>query len=730
MIQTALSFHLSILSTAGTRPFFYSSYEVYYGMGYAESSNDQFNNLVAEEWDGYLEHQVAASHLNYLLFKATPAGIDSVERYARGTLKVPPNGYADSDTSKLTGTKAQHFLNYLRLDRACERFAVNDKWDTWDTVKRQHSEPDLEPRLLMAFKAASDAFIRQRLWFQLVRYYYFSPDSLLKNKAVIIFEQYKAQFPQNLLWYRSLGYLAGFYYARKDYARANYYYSRCYDFSNNLKIPSFWSFHPQEEKDWKQTLALARNKKEVITLWQMLGIDYDAGRAIRAIATIDPRSEKLDLLLSRLINIREGGAEQVRPTDSVIQNSADDKRIVEELAKQGKTAKPYFWNLAAGYLNYLDSNYTAAAKYYAIAKTQYPASDTLVVAQSKVLDILLQVSSLKKINANAEMQLTEPLNWLADLRDHKANIEHLRFGNALDDCTERIAHLYDKQNEKIKALSFRDSLSGSVYQDSSQTEALIHFLNKPRHTAFEKAMLRYYPHKVNDLYYHQALRLAYSEQTKAAIAYLKKRPGKDFELEGNPFNGRLVDCHDCDHTAPQKQTYTPLRFLQTLESVQEAIRQGKNVYRNALLAANAYYNITYYGNGRAFYEADLVSGHSDSYNPDSLDDDYLSMDIATKYYQLARRKAVTPEQKARCTFMLAKCMLDGSYSYGGYTEASPPYLIHQNTNHTTFTGRYQSYFRQLKTLYNHTAYYREALRECGYFKSYVLQPVRKSKWGK
>ncbi|CAM3735515.1 hypothetical protein MUGA111182_06155 [Mucilaginibacter galii] len=713
-------------------PFFYASDVVYYSVGYAESSNTQFNSIVFVEWDTYFKQSVPSTNLKYLLFISGVNSIDSVDHYVNGLSQSIPKGFTDTARSSLTGKKAKQFFDYLKLARECESYAVNDDWSSWDTVRRHYANADLEPRLLTAFHSAKDRFIKERLWFQLVRYYFFSGDADNSDLVVKIFDQYKNNFPHDLMWYRSLGYVAGHYYAAKDFARANYLYSLCYEFSNNLKIPSFWSFHPQEEADWEQTLKLARTKAEQVTLWQMLGAQQDAGRAIRAIAQIDPSSEKLDLLLSRLINSRESvtqPSDYYGNPDTVLQSDDLDKKVVEELAQKGNTARPYFWNLAAGYLNYLDSNYTAAAEFYAKAKREFPGNDTLVVAQSKVLDILLQVGTLKKIDGSVESRLIAPLNWLADLVAQRSKVENLRFANAVEDCTARLSRLYLEQGDPVKAVCFKSNTGSEVYQNSVRTDALIALLKKTDPTPFEKVMLRYYPYSLNDLYYHQALRLVYLQQPNAALHFLEKRSAKDTPLYGNPFNSRLIDCHDCDHAEPQKQKFTPLKFVQTLANIQAEIGRGKQVYRNAFLAANAFYNITYYGNARLFYEFDIATGSSYGYvDPDSLDHQYYSMSAALKYYKLALKYATGEEQKARCTLMLAKCAQNEIFNLADYDEVRPAILMDIAVDNAALK-RYYGYFDELKVKYSQSAYYKDIIKECGYFRMYLKQdkPLERGK---
>jgi hypothetical protein len=540
-------------------PFFYASYQWYYNIGYAESSNTQFNNLMIDEWYQHFDKHFARKTLLHLLINAGDSGIDSAMSYFKGETSVLPESVTDSIITK---KQALPFLNYLKLAKTCEDFSVYKGQTEWDSIKQQHSPTELEPKLLSAFKNENDAFIKERIWFQAVRYYYFSEDSTANIKAVKFFDQYKDQFRKDLTYYRALGYVAGYYYSRKQYALANYLYSLCYNYSYDLKIASFWSFHPQNESDWNETLKLAKTPEEKITLWQMMGVENDDTRAIKAIVAIDPKSEKLDLLLSRLINEwettelpRQGS---VHDTSRI--NLDRDIKLVDSVANNNNTAKPYFWNLAAGYLNYMAGNFTASARFYAAAKKQLPPNDKMVMAQSKILDIMLYVNRIKRIDAHVESQLVEPLNWLADLHDSKITIPDLRFESAKGTCAHLIGKTYAKQGNYIKALFFGyDSLG--VYADSAKTEEAIKLLTKTNKTPFEKAMIRYYQYNEYDLYYHQGLRLAYLGKTPEAIAYMKKRPVKDFVLYANPFNGRMVDCHDCDASAPQKQKFTPLTFL-------------------------------------------------------------------------------------------------------------------------------------------------------------------------
>jgi hypothetical protein len=700
-------------------PFSYDSEHWYYG-GNVEISdnNNRFNSQVINEWDGYLNHTLSRSALRYLLLSAGKGGVDSVNNYITGKLKTLKQDTLHINVAGLDKNKIASLFNYLKLAKDCETFAVGEDRDWYNAPKQAASTPiGLEKSLSTAFTNSKDAFIKERLWFQLARYYFFNDDTATASgkrqvntraKMLVLFDKYKSTFPQNLTYYRTLGYVAGYYRRKGDFALSNYLYSRCYDFSFEMKIPSKFSFRAQQEADWRETLALAKNKEEKITLWHMLGMEYDPVRAIKAIAALDARTDKMDLLLSRLVNSREPGDNSTYFIPR-LQNQGDGPPVVKEndkialkeinlvdsIAKNNNTAKPYFWNIAAGYLYYMHGDYIQAGNFYAAAKTQMPANDKLIMAQYKMLTIFLDVDRLKHIDAQTEAKLVEPLNWLKDLQDGHIHIDGLRPGL----CSGAIARVFLNQRDSLKADCFTDTIVS--YANDAWVQKFINMMNKPNKTPFEKTMLRYYPHTLDELYYHQAASLVYTGNIDKAITLMGKaiKTSKD-TLPGNPFNSRLNDCHDCDHAAPQKQKFTALTFLKTLQKIKADLAAGTDTYRNASFLANAYYNITYYGNARQFYQDDVFKGI-----------DINDQKIPEKYYLLARKYAQTDEQKAKCTFMASKCERNEYYNntFGGgalNTDDVPP----------PPAGKY---FKELKGNYAQTAYYKEVLRECGYFKSFV-----------
>ncbi len=691
---------------------FYNSERLYENN--AADNNKRFNEETTSDWSGFLNNSIKTPDLETLLFKLSAAGVDSVNQNRLGKTGSLPGIYPDLSGSKYKKKKVDQFFEYLKLAKQAEAYAVNEEDYWYEPVPKKNVDPSLEIKIKAAFQNTKEPFLKQRYWFQLVRYHFFNSLTTEKNNPAIdaAFNSYKNS-QRNALYYRSLSYLAGYYYHQKKYASANYLYSLCYDYSFKMKIPSAWSFHPQEEQDWKQTLALAKSKEEEITLWHLLGMEHDPVRAIKEITIRNPKSEKLDVLLSRVVNITEYDQMDSLYASEFMNKATADKDLtsIDSITRTGTTSKPWFWNLASGYLHFLKKDYKNAGIFYDRAERTIPSKDTLINAQYKLLKTLLHVAQLKKLDKTTEDALVEPLNWLADIRDQKKQFKDFRYTDALYPVARSIANLYKSQKDPVKAVCFQDETS--FYMSNSNINALqAIFLNKNK-TEFQKVMLRYYPHKLEDLYYHQATMLTYKEKVDEAIVLMEKagEKGNQFELAGNPFNSRLNDCHDCDHEAPQKLKYTPLSFLKAIKAAKDELNAGKNTFRNSFLLANAYYNITYYGNARLFYQTD-ITGYSD-YSGEAITKEFqrtfTDPKIAMKYYLLAKQYAQTDEQRARSTFMASKCERNEYYNQ----VESKSY----NDDFSYFPGG--KYFAELKQKFLNTRYYQEILKECGYFRSYV-----------
>ncbi len=697
-------------------PFFLSD-QFYYKIGHDQNQDDRFNNANIKEWSGYLQNKLSQPVLSFLLQEATAMAIDSLVNYTSGKAPALPASMPLLATwQKTSDKKITAFLRYLQLAKKAESFAVNNfkySWD-YDTKPKTNKSFDAAPLnrdLQNELNSSSDVFLKERYWFQLVRSYFFNgaPQQVIEQ-----FNNQQKNMVHGSMYYRSLSYMAGAHYKLKAYSKANYYYSLVYAGCDALKTVAHYSFHPQEEKDWNATLALCSNNEEKATLWQMLGVFYaDEQRSLKEIYQLNPASEKLDLLLARTVNKYEqkfsSASQMYTPFDTTA--VASSYQLITKIAGAANTKNPWIWFTAAGYLNTLDAHYNEAANWYSKAEKIVPAN-AFATAQLRLLKLINRVGQAKIIDAKLENNLLADIEWLKNFDN--TSMPNLRYTEAFAWLRKKMAEKYNKQKEWVRAECFFSKTS--FYADNKKVEALKTFLGKPAKTAYEKLCTDLSAVKMEQLFEYQAIQLSFADSLDAAVEKMVKAgSGAAVELAGNPFNGRIQDCHDCDHAAPQKIKYSKLSFLQKLKEMKDKIAKGEEVYTNAMLMANAHYNITHFGNARFFYENKIIGeGVSSPYYIDSVFRRMLtSMRMATKYYTLALQNAANDEQKAKCQYMLAKCQRNLWYNENIYADEDKKYSEDGMINLKALNG-----FKALKQ-YANTQYYKEVLKECGYFNTYT-----------
>lgn len=692
------------------KPFFFAPNSLFYDEYFYSASLDyKFNEDNIKDWSGYFKHQINDSVLNYLLHTAPITSIDSMlEKKVTSSSSLYPYIKPFKQVEPAT---AQNFLNYLHFAKQNENYALSEKnvWEyntpSKDSINGMESVKNINDMLSNYKMFTQDNFLAQRYFFQLCRAYYFSKQY---NKAIEFYNTNAAQFPQNIIQMRSLGYVAAAYHKLKKFPQANLLYAQLYDYSNTFKKIAAFSFHPQNEKEWQQSLALATSKKEKIALWHMLGIYYDELRAMKAIYELDPMSDKLDLLLTRYINIQEYKLNNSYPeTIQYVRDSFNQEGYtwIKNLADKGKIAKPYFWNLAAGYLAFLNQQYPLASHYLNNSISTMPNDEAMkgLCAQIQAMNY---IGSVNEINANNETQISKSINYL------------------LDSCTFKNARTYyakfwAKKVLAKKYLNQKDTLRAELwdpqenyYGSNSLLLAMQTFLKNKKFNALDKIALANYPVHLEDIYQYQAVQATYNNDISNAITLLQQAKGLDtLTLLGNPFNGKIKDCNDCDHQAPTLVQYTKMHFLIKIQEMKDKLEHKTDVYNNALLLGNAFYNLSYFGNARLYYEGTILSCcHS---NPNMLPTFFkaqaLDMKWVKYYYTMALQAAQTPEQKAKVTYLLLKVERNEVYqkwfqspSYDPWEFAEIPKLSFQNLNP-----------------YKNTAFYKEVIKECGYFRNYL-----------
>ncbi|MBA3662876.1 MAG: hypothetical protein H0W61_01520 [Bacteroidetes bacterium] len=683
------------------KPFYYSPDMFYYSINHDEMQNERFNSKVTSDWYNYLDKKYPESEISSLLFKTFAGTPDSLLKPS-----TIPARFANSPLLKQKDKKVTDFLTYLKLAKQAEVFALRneDDWYYYDDKPRKKRESTKEfcNVLSVAYQKSKDKFIKQRLWFQVVRAYFFNSDY---GNCVATFNN-NASAEKNTMYYRSMSYAAGALKKKGEIAKANYFYSLVYNGCDELKTTAHYSFKPQEEKDWQQTLALCLNTDEKCTLWQMLGVFYkDEVRSIEEILKLDAASPKLDLLISRAVNKIETElfSSTVAYESTAYSNTKEAKEKLEELKKvlreaikKGTVKKTWQWHLALGYLQTLSGEFTAAKENYNLA-SKSAAGNKLVQEEARLLNLVNSVSEVKKLDEATENKFLTEFKWLE-------TADNALRKNAIGVWIKTVmSKKYKDQNDFLKAQFY--VTTSDYYTSDKDLHAMQSFLLKTKKTPYEQYCQSIYKLGVEDLYEFEAVNKTLEDKTDEAIALFEKAPGAAAgNLLSNPFNGGIKDCHDCDHALEQKTKFTKLSTLKKIKEMKEKL--AADPYNNALLLGNAFYSINFYGSSRMFYDCKIMSAESSAI--DMIDSIFVkrltNMTVPKKYYNMALAAAKTDEQKAKCLYMLSKCERNEWYNQG-------------NGNGDVAFVAWNG-FKELKK-YSATKYYKEIINECGYFKKYA-----------
>lgn len=693
-------------------PFFLSQ-SLFYDNYYLGDGRTRFDEDILKDWSEYLAGKIAGEDISFFLSQKGAA--DAVSLYQFTSRKKGSETVSKwAAKIDLKDKKVKNFFEFLYYGKQVEQFSMDEEsWDYEEHVPKRIENLPLILAIEKKYNSTHDDFLKNRYWFQTVKAYFYS---VKRADGVTFFEKTEKDQPKNTLYYRALSYVAGITGRMGNRGKSNYLYSQVFDKCPKLQTVAVFCFTPKEEKDWNDAFSYAKNTDEKVALWAIQGYYTDAERAIDNIYNLNPKSDYLEFLLARLVNQEEVKLAPRQEYRDYIEGefSKTAVALIDKIAQSGKVSKPYLWNCAAGYMQTLDKNYNKADTYYEKAEKEMPKTE-LAFKQLRLLKFVNKLSKLDKITPKDETALVPDLNWLySELASKEPYESKFRYQNAVDWSKTYLSNLYRSQNNLLMAEMFMHS--NSFYSDNDQLLAMKTFLMRNDKTHFEQIAVNIYPIKLEQIRKYQAVMATFNNKINDAITLLGEDAGKNILL-ANPFNGNIKDCHDCDFAAYQKRKYSDMDFLKTIKVMKENLDKNMDVYTNAMLLGNAFYNITHYGNARTFHEGDIFGygvcpmdfekGHRDIVTDCS---------IAKRYYEKAFQAAQNDEQRAKMQYMLAKCERNQFYNAVFAVQDYCWSIDDDGVNFLEWNG-----FKNLKNNYYKTKFYQEALAECGYFRTYIGQ---------
>ncbi len=723
------------------QPFFYDDYTTFYNGYSVQSPGDLFKDVNVTDWTGYLKKYTPETVEYYLYNKELDAPLRTISQAKNPEAEFKKQNFKFSlDTSD---EKTQKFVLFTMLARGIETYS-NQTYNYWDYDNRVqlNADTDFTGKVENLYKkqaSQKDDFFKNRMWFQVVRSKFYSSD---RASVITFFNETQKDQPKNNLYYQALSYVGGAYKNLKNYEKANATFAQVFNQCKLMMPSALFDYKPLDAAAFKASLNQAPNQAAKEAMYALQGYYTNEFSAMQELYKLNPNSPHIDFVLSRWVNINEQSIniyneyEKLDIDAKKVKKELKDKvnagelKWINEVANDSKVHNPYIWKATAAYFNSLAGDYSKADNLLKSAHTL--AENSNQKGQVRSLRLLNNLLSVDQIDLKAEGKLIEDVNWLfyEETFPVKDYVSEGRTDYLQSFTKKYISALYKKQGDELMS-ELTYPIKG-FFKDQKQSNAMEKLLLSSQRSAWQDIFVGIYPYKLADIYESRGIYLFYQDKIDEAIAEFEKITPfesktynwekdtyetqmvdyKTAQFPGNPFNGKIKDCNDCDHTAKQSVKYSQLEFLYKVNEMKAKIAAGEDVYSNALLVGNAFYNTSFFGNGRFFYYNEIINEYGNSISNEHSKMLY-GMENVQKYYNIAKKAAADNEQKAKMAYMLSKTQRNDFY-YNKYFSTTTYWGYPDGPVVQKWQG-----FVDLKTNYSDTKYYQDVIAECGYFRKYL-----------
>ena len=483
-------------------PFFRSTHTFYQGIN-RDQGNLKLINI--NEWNSFFHESIHKDLLTFLVYKMEAKDLNNLTKVMQGQeAPLTQEGMALKAAFEAMGEKekALKTLQYLSFAKDVEPIATRRLGsDSWETLASPDAAADMKEAqrlvdLSEGLIKGTDSFLAERYRYQVIRLFYYTGKYAEAEKY---FETYKNEFSRDQSpKYRFMGAAAGSYYKEKKYGKANYLYSIIFDNFYGMKQSAFFSFHPKEEADWKESLQLAKNNHEKEVLWQILGVYVDGLTGMEKIFELNPGSKLLPLLLVREVNIAEenwsANRSRIREgMDSVTRGTQTDAEAVgparlariKAITDSGKAYKTYLWQLGLAHLYAMTGDIKQSEQYVRLALDSMPDSK-LVRAQARMTLLFAKIRGMKAVDKGMEQYLAKELTWLKRYK----NQTRFRATSLNTWSLDVLSKLYLKNSDYVRSLLLTDNPRSPVYRNNAQINAIIAFLKDPGNEDFDQFLAK------------------------------------------------------------------------------------------------------------------------------------------------------------------------------------------------------------------------------------------------
>jgi hypothetical protein len=627
---------------------------------------------------------------------------------------------------------------YLTFAKRCEEHVVA-RGDGWKTTQRNvEAMMELINEGKQRFEDTQSHFIRLRYAYQLVRLAHYA------GAYQMTLDLYNELMPKvdrkkkSVIFYWTLGHLAGAMQKLGKYPEAAYRYSLIFRNCASKRMQAYRSFKIRNDDDWQKALRLCQSNEERSTLYILRagGSHTWAVADMEAIYELNPQNPQLELLLvsdvqelekiylrSSVTDEKNGRAVGKLKKEAAAKHLLELQKFVRRVIREQQVVKTKTWRAVDGYLELLANDRYAAAKTWDRLENDLDNSkpDKFIFQQLEIWRCLLAVMNL-------DTTASDVVDGLAyKVRSLSAFDQNPYFEPFLQ---EWLSRGYAENNHPGKAMIAAYPHHTIRYNPKLEViEDLLQLANSNDPILLEKTMMidtnperiKAYFLETKGVYF-----LGLGEPEAAAAVMRQISPGEQSRMtQFVPFANRFGE--KIDRESPKESAFNRLQIVEQLIQFEQQAKAAEALHDTAeaklwLRLGDFWYNTSYFG-----YEWEVRDFRRDGANqlrlsqgpvfpmegaPDGNREN-LDLTLALEFYERAYRAARTQEMKARTAFMAARCQQkiwlcskECTYRPG-------------NKNIPVLPPESMIYYDVLISKHSKTKYYETVVKECKWLAAYA-----------
>ncbi len=733
-------------------PFYYSSYRLLS----SEEEPIQTEDVLAQEWSEWSQKKATTKDAHYFINKLSYKDASTIYFHIE---KNKPLAVADSIKRNSMTKFFLHDKNLEALGYIMFAKKVQDATYSSNRWESPTYDPALMAKLIKSgtqlYTAAKQDLFKLKYAYQVMRLLFW--DNQFSNVETTYNAWVSNNTISSVLQANCLSLYAGALRKLGEKEKAAYLFSKAFDISAAKSVSNYVSFNWSIESNKKPSdyYKYCKTDKEKANMMVLFALqDKLEPKDIETIFMLDKKNKNLELLLSREIQQIESGYFGSYYNGSYINTVNGERQVSEELKKENKalenvfstiakdkeTGNPAIYNLAAGYLAYLQKDYRKAKEYLNTASGQQPSK--AIADQIKLTKIVIAINEKPSIDAAFEAELLPLLEWLYQrgkqpvpgAQDNEWDYRNNWQSFYQNVCNIVLAEKYKGNNPSKHILAVghaeayvpeswgSNSLSTLRTGDGKAVNDLFQFFEKKNKTPFETFLIKTNKITANLVVDYAGTAFLREYDYKQAIEWLQKSK-EPFVLDKNPFEDLLYDNTERIGKDATFKT-TKLEFAKKMLALQQnALSNSKEKAQSLYQMANAFYNTTYYG-----YTWELVEygrSGSDGYRlpvkASAFEKEYYGCFKAHQTFKDAMDASTDKNFKAGCLFMMAKCkqkMIEKpSYDYAKYKDNWAAFEKAEEEYFKRF--KQNEYFQELVSQYRNTPFFNEAYNSCSYLVQFM-----------